>query len=66
MPRPPKVGMTFLCTLRSSGSSNSFLSLATCIITGMAKNVIKKAKAALNKMYSIMKDYISTQTLQKY
>ena len=53
MPNPPNVGITVLCTLRSSGSSNNFLSFATWIITGIAKKVMMKAKAELSKILSI-------------
>ena len=55
IPNPPWVGITVLCTLRSSGSSKSFFDLSICMITGMAKKVIKNARAALSKILSMRK-----------
>ena len=65
MPSPPKVGITALCTFLSSGSSNNFLFLATWMITGMAKNVIRNDNAALSRMLSIQLVYNVTY-VQKY
>ena len=65
IPKPPRVGITFLCTFLSSGSSNNFLSFATWMITGIAKNVIRKASAALSNIYCIRLIYFTVQNSAK-
>ena len=53
MPKPPRVGITALCSFLSSGSSNNFFSFATCMITGIEKKVIKKESPLLSIILSM-------------